>query len=275
MVHVAFMTGEDRRKTARKAVDDLGHDFWKKMKDAEYIFVHVRMAPPPYQGGGRGEVVAEPLRGAGVVDTLRGTLDVLRLYSNAPIVIGDTPECGAIKAFYDAGLESIPDLYPDVHLLDLTKDEIVEQEFVRADGGGLHIRRAKTAVEAPLRIALGSVVNWGMGTWIVPSRDTPYGKSWSKAPFVEALSAVEREQLYEFLFSSYPCHVSVQNGILSGQDILAGLDPVAVDTVLATMRGQDAHDIAHLERLATDLRWTNEISETDIPPAVLSEFFLH
>jgi hypothetical protein len=112
-----------------------------------------------------------------------------------------------------------------------------------------------------------------MGTWIVPSRETPTGKVWSKGPFVEALSPIEREQLHTFLFLSYPCHASVRDGILPGQGVLAGLDPVAVDTVVATMQGKDAHDIAHLELLGADPRWTNEISEIDIPPAVLSEFF--
>jgi hypothetical protein len=253
MVHVAFMQGEDRRKTARKAVDDLGHDFLRILKNAEYVFVYADVSRD-------------------IVETLRGTLDVLRLYTNVPIVIGDAPERGAMKAFYAAGLEPIPGLYTDVHLLDLTKDEVVEEDFVRTDGGGLHVRRAKTAVEAPLRIALGSVSDWVMGTWIVPSRETPTGKSWSKAPFLEALPPAERERLIASLFLSHPCHASVRDGILSGQDILAGLDPVAVDTVLATMQGKDAHDIAHLEQLSADPRWTNEISEIDIPPLVLSTF---
>ena len=252
MAHVAFMRGEDGRKTARKAVDDLGHDFLRILKDAEYIFVYVDVSKE-------------------VIDTLRGTLDVLRLYTNVPIVIGDAPERGAMKAFYSAGLEPIPNLYPDVHLLDLTKDEIIEQDFIRSDGGGLHIRRAKTAVAAPFRLALGSVADWGMGTWIVPPRDTSLGKSWSKAPFVEALLPGERERLLAFLFLSYPCHASVRDGILSGQGVLASLDPVAVDTVIATIGGQDAHEIPHLEELAQTGRWTNEISDIDVPPAVLQE----
>ena len=252
MVHVAFTEGEDRRKTARKAVDDLGHDFLRLLKGAGYIFVYVDVSRD-------------------VFETLRGTLDVLRLYTNAPIVIGDTPERGAMKAFHAAGLEPIPDLYPDVHLLDLTKDEIVGQDFIRRDGGALHIRRAKTAVEAPFRFALGSVADWGLGTWIVPPRETSQGKSWSKGPFIEALSPLEREQLLAFLFRSYPCHASLRDGILSGHGFLASLDPVAVDTVMATVAGQDAHEIPHLEELAQSGPWTNEISEIDVPPAILQE----
>ncbi len=265
MVHVAFMQGEDKRKTARKAVDDLGHDFWKMLKSAEYIFVHISASPPPRSGGGRGE---------DQVATLRGTLDVLRLYSNAPIVIGDAPERGAIKAFYDAGLESIVDLYSGVYLLDLTKDEVIEGDFARSDGGWLHIRRAKTAVEAPLRISLGSVADWGMGTWVVPSRDTSTGKSWSKEPFIEALLPEERERLLSELFLSYPCHVSVRDDILSQQSVLAGLDPIAVDTVAATIAGLDAHEIAHLEEIASKGSWTNEIADIDVPPGILQELMM-
>jgi hypothetical protein len=233
-------------------VDDLGHEFLRKLKDASYVFVYVDVSRD-------------------VLESLRGTLDVLRLYTNAPVVIGDAPERGAMKAFQAAGLEEIPNLYSNVHLLDLTKDEVVEQDFVRADGGGLHIRRAKTAVQAPFRMALGSVADWGLGTWVVPSRETSQGRSWSKGPFIEALSLLERERLLAFLFRSYPCHASLRDGILSGQGFLASLDPVAVDTIMSTIAGQDAHEISHLEDLAQDSQWTNEISEIDVPPAVLQE----
>lgn len=260
MAHVAFTRGDDPRKTARKAVDDLGHDFWKLLKAADYLFVYVRVAPPSYEEGGRGEV-----------ETLRGVLDVLRLYAEVPIVIGDAPERGAMKSFVEAGLDVLTNEYRDIHLLDLTKDEIVEEDFVRLDGGGLHIRRAKTAVQAPFRLTLGSVADWSLGTWIVPPRDTPYGKSWSKEPFVEALPPEDRERLLSALFLSHPCHVSVRDGILSGQGVLASLDPVAADTVVATMSGLDAHGIPHLEEIASQGNWSNEIAETDIPLGTLSE----
>jgi hypothetical protein len=253
MVHVVLAVGDDRQKTARKVVDDLGHPFWKACKEADYLFLKGDSLHPDFE-------------------SLYGILDTIRLYADTPVVIGDAPLYGAKQAFASDDFRNLVEAYRNVHLLDLTLDDTVDSTFIRDEGGELIVRRAKTAVMAPFRLTLGRVKDWAHGTWIVPPRDTPQGRAWNRGPWEEALTPAERERLIAELFLAYPCQATVISGMLRTDPFIASMDPLAAETVLATIKGSDAHLVPHLEQIAAQGPWTNEISDTDVPPAAFSQF---
>ncbi|MFA5945286.1 MAG: hypothetical protein WC802_00035 [Patescibacteria group bacterium] len=267
MVHVAVMRGEDRRKTVRKAVDDLGAPLWKACKDSSYLFIK-----PDLEGAGNL-----------FFEDLAGVLDILRLYSNAPIVIGDAPTFGARDFFRASEYRDLDEKYRDLHLIDLTLDETIESRFMRDEGSEIIVRRAKTAVEAPFAISLTgwrahpdigispATLNWALGTWVVPPRETSTGRSWNRGSWLGALTPAERSRLMAELFITRPCHAGVISGMLSGETVIAGLDPVSADTLALTLMGMDAHSVAHLEQIASGGSWTNEIADLDVTPMMLQE----
>lgn len=284
MKNVALIKGENRRKAVKAAVDALGQDFYRRAQQAEYILI-------------KPDLVHHSLQLASThVDAVRGVLDLLKMYSSAPVIIGDVAQYGTKQAFRNLEYESLVSEYKNVNLVDLSEDEAVEMTVERKDGTLLVARRSKIAMEAPLTISLASIkthhtlvaslgiLNWVEGTWLVPPRMTQEGKVWSRDPWLYALGREDAERAVADLFLKNPCHVSVIDGILAmegdgpinGEPVhmgvfLAGTDPVAVDTVGATLMGLDAHSLPYLEYLASQGLGTNEISEIDVPLHALQE----
>ncbi len=266
------------------AVDALPSEFIKRAKEAEYILI-------------KPDLVHHSLQLASThVDAVRGILDVLKMYTDTYIIIGDSAHFGTKQAFRNLEYEPLQQEYKNVSLCDLSDDEFIESTIRRGDGSELVVRRSKIAVEAPLSISLSSmkthteldvslsVVNWAEGTWLVPPRMTTDGQVWSRDPWLYPLGKEAGHETIAELFASAPCHVSVIDGILGmegkgplyGTPIhmgiaLAGMDPVAVDTAAAMLMGFDPHEIRYLEICANKGLGVNEISRIDIPPLVLQE----
>jgi uncharacterized protein (DUF362 family) len=284
MTKVQLFSGENRRKAVKMAVDALPSDFIKRAKEAEYILI-------------KPDLVHHSLQLASThVDAIRGILDVLKMYTDAYVIIGDSAHYGTKQAFRNLEYETLQREYKNLSLCDLSDDAFIESTIRRSDGSELVVRRSKIAVEAPLSISVSpmkthkqldaslSIVSWAEGTWLVPPRMTADGQVWSRAPWLYSLGNEEAHSLVAALFASAPCHVSVIDGILGmegdgpvgGTPIhmglaLAGMDPVAVDAAAAMLMGFDPHEIPYLELSANKGLGVNEISRIDIPPLVLQE----
>lgn len=284
MTPVSIAQGENRRKVIHDVIDKLGQEFIDKCKAAKLIFI-------------KPDLVHHELQLASVhVDTLRGILDVIRIYSKTPVVIGDAAYFGTKAGFRNFGYERLLEHYADVQLVDLQDQDYLEQTFVTDDGQQIILRRPKLIMEADLRISVSNlkthrdygasltVSNWAEGTMIVPSRMTVEGKVFSRAPWLLSHGAKTMHQLLAYLYAQTPCQVGVIDGILGmegegpihGEAVamgyaLAGFDPVAVDAVAATTIGLDPHGLGYLEMLAQAGQGVNEMSKIDVPPIVLMD----
>lgn len=282
MQKISTVLGEQRRKAVREAVDALGSEFVEKCRQAKRILI-------------KPDLVHPELQLASVhVDAVRGVLDVIRLCSNAPIVIGDAAHFGTKAAFRHLGYERLLENYPTVELRDLQDDEFVEQVFPLANGQSMVMRRPKTIVESDLKICLSNlkthkeygasltVSSWAEGTMLVPPRIGVLGRVWSRAPWLSVEGPAMTHRALAFLFEQTPCDVAVIDGILAmegdgpvdGTSVsmgiaIAGFDAAAVDALGATLIGLDPHVIGYLENLAATGKWTNDISKINVPLEVL------
>lgn len=278
MPSVQIVTGENRKKAVKIAVDGLGHDFMRRAQRAQYILL-------------KPDLVHHSLQLASThVDAVRGIIEAVRMYSDAPIVVADGAQFGTKTAFKNLEFEALIHEYRGISLFDLNEDEVIETVLQRSDSSTLIARRSKTAIEAPFSISLApmktharlgvalSASNWAEGTWIVPPRSSSDGRIWTRAPWRDTLGVKDAHLTVADLFSAYPCQVGVVDGILAMEGngpingtpvhagvVLAGFDPVAVDTVAATLMGFDAHDIGYLERCAAKGIGVNEITDIDVP----------
>jgi uncharacterized protein (DUF362 family) len=284
MTKVELIRGENRRKAVKAAVDALGHDFTSRVRDIEYILIKVDLAHPQEQ------------LASVHTDAVRGVLDILKMYSDVPIVIADAAQYGTKAAFRNFEYEALAREYKNVSLCDLHDDTFIEQTIQRADGTSLVIRRSRIAVEAPFSLSISnmkthyaygaglSVSSFAEGTWLVPARMTEGQKVWSREPWLMSFGEEEAHTVVSELFAMTPCHMGIIDGILAMEGrgpiegtpvhmgvVLAGMDPVAVDTVAATLMGFDPHDIRYLEALAQKGMGTNEISDIEVPLFDLQE----
>ena len=282
MQKVSTVLGEQRRKVIREAVDKLGPDFVQRCRQAQRILI-------------KPDLVHFELQLASVhVDAVRGVLDVVRLYSNAPIIVADAAHFGTKAAFRHLGYERLLENYQNVELRDLQDDQFVEQPFALTNGQTMIVRRPKTVTECDLKICISNlkthkdygasltVSSWAEGTMLVPPRIGIHGRVWSRAPWLGVEGPVTTHRALAFLFEQTPCDVAVIDGILAMEGdgpvdgtpvslglAIAGFDPVAVDAVSATVMGLDPHSIGYLEHLATTGKWTNDVSKIDVPLEVI------
>ncbi len=284
MTKVELIRGENRRKAVKAAVDGLGHDFVSRVRDIEYILIKPDLAHPDLQ------------LASVHVDAIRGVLDILKMYTDVPIVIADAAKYGTKEAFRNFEYDVLVNEYKNVSLCDLHDDTFVEQTVKRDDGTTLVVRRSRIAVEAPFSISISSmkthyaygaslaVSSFVEGTWLVPARQTDHGKVWSLEPWLYTLGQSETHEVIADLFALTPCHAAIIDGILGmeGQGpvegtpvhmgvAIAGMDAVAVDTVAATLMGFDPHMIDYLELCAKKGLGTNEISDIEVPLFDLQE----
>jgi uncharacterized protein (DUF362 family) len=284
MNKVNIVTGENRRKAIRDAVEALGQAFIDKIKEARLILI-------------KPDLVHHELQLASVhVDTIRGILDVIRTYSKSPVVIGDAAHFGTKAAFRNFGYERLLEHYADVRLVDLQDEPFVEQVFTGTDGNQVVLRRPKLAMEAEVVISVAnlkthkdygaglSVSNWAEGTMIVPPRITVQGRVWSRSPWLSVGGPKAMHQMLAFLYGQKPATIAVIDGILAMEGegpvdgapvamgvALSGFDPVAVDAIAVTLMGLDPHAIGYLELIAQAGQGVNEMSKIDVPPVQLME----
>jgi uncharacterized protein (DUF362 family) len=284
MTPVSIVQGENRRRVVHDAIDKLGQAFIDKCKAANLILI-------------KPDLVHHELQLASVhVDTIRGILDVIRIYSKTPVVIGDAAYFGTKASFRNFGYERLLEHYADVQLVDLQDLEYVEQTFVTDDSQQIIVRRPKLVMEADFCISVSnlkthrdygatlSVSNWAEGTMIVPPRITVEGRVFSRAPWLLSHGPKTMHQLLAFLYTQKPCDAAVIDGILGMEGegpvqggavamgyALAGFDPVAVDAVAATTIGLDPHGLGYLEMIAQAGKGVNDMSKIDIPPVLLMD----
>ncbi len=284
MIDVILETGEDRRKMIRTATERLGADFVERIKEAKTIFIKVNL------------IHHERQLASTHVDAVRGLLDVITLHSPAIIYIGDAGYTGTKAAFRHFGYDRIPEEYPQVQLMDLNDDGWIPGVSIKKDGSKNEIRRAKTPLEADIKISLApmkthasvgaslSIENWVMGTWIVPPRIGPTGQVFAKWPWLEEEGAWAHHASIARIFKDAPCDISIIDGIMAMEGdgpiegaaipmnvVLAGFDPIAVDTVAASLMGIDSSDIGYLTMLAEQNIGTIDMTRINVPPMLLLE----
>jgi uncharacterized protein (DUF362 family) len=282
MAKVVLETGKNRRFMARASMEHLGDSLLRRVKAAKVIFVKPNL------------VHHERSLAVTHLDAVRGVLDYIREHSRARVIVGDGGMMGTAAAFRHFGYEQLPEEYEKVELVDLNEDEWVPGYSVREDGELNEVRRARTALEADLRISIaplkthasvglsGAVESWVMGTWVVPSRISPVGRTWARWPWLESQGIKAHHASIARLFHDGPCDVALVDGVLAmqgdgpiegeaidAQVMIASTDPVAVDAVAATIAGIDPHEIAYLDLLQEQKDGMIDLTHIDIPPALL------
>ncbi|MFH1611366.1 MAG: DUF362 domain-containing protein [Patescibacteria group bacterium] len=284
MKNVILQTGEDRRATVRKAVEELGEDFITKCRASEYIFIKVNL------------IDHERQLACTHVDAVRGVLDVIRTYCKTPVKIGDASHSGTMAGFDNFGYERLLDEYNKVELIDLNDDDFVDGHTVRKDGSENPIRRSKTAVEAQMKICIAPlkvhddvlldacVYSWTTGTWIVPSRISVVGRVWARWPWLQEEGQIAHSQSIIELYKQSKCDVAIVDGIIAMEGngpvegsmvemgvVVAGYDPVAVDAVCATLIGLEPLEIGYLQMIAREELGEIDLSKINVPPMLITE----
>ena len=283
MPQVALVAGELRRKAVKDAVEALGDAFVSKVKLAKQILIKPDLGHHELQ------------LAATHVDAVRGVLDVLRVYTEAPIVIGDASHYGTMPAFRNFGYERLTEQYPNVTLRDLQESEVLEQT-VQGAYGPLAIRRAREAIAPDVKISLatlkthrdygvcGAVANWVEGTWIVPPRIGMHGRVFARTPWLAAEGQDGMHALIANLYEANPVDVAIIDGMLGMEGdgpvegaavhvgvALAGMDAVAVDAVAATLMGIDPRAVKYLDILATHGKGIADVAHITVPLQLIVE----
>lgn len=280
MTKVAMITGEHRRKMVREAIDQLGPEAVARFRGAKQILIQANL-------------VHHELQLASThVDAVRGILDQIRIYTDAPVIIADGAHYGTKAGFRNFGYENLLEQYVNVGLADLNDEETFEQALDEEQT--TVVRRPKLVRDCDLRIAVTpmkthheygvslSVSSWAEATMIVPSRVGAQGRVWSRAPWLAAQGDEATHRLLANLFEKLPCHMAIIDGILAMEGegpvegtavpmgvVLASLDPIAADTVAVNLMGFDPHAIGYLELLAQKEAGNNDMSKIDLPPVLL------
>ncbi|RMD51926.1 DUF362 domain-containing protein [Candidatus Parcubacteria bacterium] len=284
MIDIILETGNNRRETVRRAVQNLGDDLIERARNAEYIFIKVNLVDSEW-----------PLA-CTHIDAVRGLLDVLRSRANTPIVIADGSYRGTIDAFYNLGYEMLKNEYSDIELLDLNDAEFVDDYFHSPTEEKVHIRRAKLATKSgglkisltPLKTDINttaslSIQNWAMGTWVVPSRISATGRVWARWPWLASDVNAYHYAIAD-LFAHHKFNLAIIDGIeaMEGEGpvrgekmdfgaVLAGFDPVSVDAAAVSLMGFDPEDIGYLRRLR-DLNFgIIDMAKINVPPMLFSQ----
>ncbi|MFH1632288.1 MAG: DUF362 domain-containing protein [bacterium] len=284
MIDVSLETGENRRKVVANAIEALGDSFMDRCRQAETILIKVNL------------VHHERQLASTHVDAVRGVIDVIRFGSRGRIIVGDTSYHGTKAAFRNFGYERLVDEYVDVELRDLNDDDFIDGYSMKSDGTHNPIRRCRTAVEADFKISLTpmkmhrdtavslSVKNWTIGTWVVPPRVSASGTVWARWPWLHEEGDWAHHASIAELYRQVPCDVGVIDGILAMEGdgpsrgtpvemgvALAGMDPVAVDAVGATLMGVDPGDVGYLAMCAERGLGIIDLAKINIPPMMMAE----
>lgn len=268
----------------RKAVEALGDDLCSRLRDAQRTLVKVNL------------VDHERQLACTHVDAVRGLLDVLKIYTPGKILIGDAGYRGTVAAWQRFGYENLLREYGQVELVDLNDDDVVDGYTVRRDGSHNPIRRSKLAHEADVTISLApmkvdsttgvslSVQNWTLGTWVVPSRVSATGRVWARWPWLDEEGLMAHHKSIAALYKQLPCDVAIVDGVLamegegpvrgtavSSEVVLAGMDPLAVDAVGATLMGFDPGQIGYLYFAHEDGLGSIHMSRMNVPPMGMAQ----
>lgn len=284
MTKVEVVQSDDRRRGIRQAVEGLGASFVDKVKHARSILLKVNL------------VHHENQLASTHIDAVRGVLDVIRAYSRVNVYVGDASYYGTKAAFRNFGYEQLPMEYEHTSLVDLNDDGYVDGYSVRADGSQNLIRRSKLAHDVDLRISLApmkthrdagvslAVKNWTLGTWLVPPRVGTHGRVWARWPWLNNEGPEGFHGTVASLYQQLPADVAVIDGTVAMEGegptrgtpvqmgvLLAGMDPLAVDAVGATLMGFDPQEIRYLVMAAEQDLGTIAMSRIDAPPLLISQ----
>lgn len=283
MTKVSVEQGRNRRNLAKSVVKDLPN-FIDRLKKAKQIFIKPNL------------IHHERSLAVTHIDTIRGVLDIIREYSQIPVIIGDAGFTGTSSAFRHFGYNLLPEEYEKVTLLDLNEDDYVIGYSYRADGELYKIHRSKTVSDCDFRISIApmkvhsslgaslSVENWTFGTWLVPPRIGPLGRVWARWPWLEEQGIDKAHQTIAKMFEDIPFDLGIVDGVLAMEGegpidgdavdmriMLASFDPIALDAVSATLMGIDPENIPYLIHLAESKKGIIDLTKIDVPPMIISE----
>ncbi len=282
MSFVACVAGELRRKAVADAVAALGEDFVARIKSANEILIKPDLGHHTLQ------------LAATHADAVRGILDVIRPLTEVRIVIGDASHYGTGIALRNFGYDSLTKEYINVTLRDLQESEALEH-VAQGKNGPIMIRRAKEALTPDMKISLASlkthrlygaclsVANWIEGTWLVPPRIGLNGRVFARGPWLTA-EGDGMHALMAHIYDTHPADVAVIDGMLGMEGdgpvegsalhvgvALAGMDPLAVDAVGATLMSIDPRALGYLDLLAKQGRGNVDVADMNIPLQLLLE----
>lgn len=285
VIEVILETGSERRKVIRKAVEALGEELFSRCREAWTILIKVNLVDHQIQ------------LASTHIDAVRGLIDVLQIYSPAKIYIGDAAYRGTDAAFRAFGYEHLLKEYNNVELVDLNEDEVEQGYSIRRDGTQNPIRMSRLAKNADLKISLTpmkvhadagmslGVMNWTLGTWVVPSRVSATGRVWARWPWLDEEGPEAYHRTIAELYKQSRPDIAVVDGVVAMEGegpvrgsavemgvVLAGFDPVAVDAVATTLAGIDPSQIGYLSLCHDAGLGSIDLTRINVPPMQMAQY---
>lgn len=257
-----MIQGDQRRKAVYESLYGLGMEFVDRIKATKSILVvpNISSADSAF---------------AIHADALRGTIDAIRVHSRAPISIGAAGMYGTKAVFQRLGYDRLLREYDHLRCVDFYDDSLIES-FI--DDGAMMIRRPATAMSRSFVISIAPIIpsrteyisfcieNWIRNSWIVPPRSSATGMVWNHEPWLEG----KRDRVIGELYHQKPCDLAIIDGIETRSIVLAGFDPVAVDTVGASLTGIDVASDSYLSLLSERGHGECALSKIDVPLGIVS-----
>lgn len=280
---VVVMEGEDRRRTARTAVDAaLSPSLQARIRQAGLVFIKTHLGP-------------EGLTLASVApETVRGVIDVVRMYSDAPIVIADAAERDTEVAMLEMGYDELKRTTKNTYLVDMHREPSFTHE-VSLGEGSIMARRASLLKEAHVTIAVTpmlmsshfgprlGMVTFAEGTWLVPARQRVDGNVYARGPWYDAYASDIAHDVVAQLYAAQPADITLIDSVMVLREdnglrkpiplgvMIAGDDPVATDSVGALIMGYDPESVPYLVRTAAFGCGTTDLATADVSPHILDD----
>jgi len=262
MSKVSVIQGNQRRKNVYESLYGLGMEFVDRMKSQKSILIVPNISSTDAAFSTH-------------ADTLRGTIDAIRVHSRVPIALGAAGMYGTKAAFQRFGYDKLLREYDALRLVDFYDDTLIEY-FI--DDGAMMVRRPTFAMNTDFVISMTpmkavrssniafTIENWILNSWIVPSRSSSTGLHWNHEPWLEE----KRDRVLAELYCQKPCDLAIIDGIDAQNTILTGFDSVAVDTVGAALMGIDITSDSHLSFIADRGFGECALSRIDVPLGIIT-----
>jgi uncharacterized protein (DUF362 family) len=209
------------------------------------------------------------------VDAIRALLDFLRQRDAGHIVIAENTAEGATKdAYREFGYERLFDEY-DIELVDLANEEWVESTIYDDEMNLVPVRLARRIVESDYRISVNPIKTHNCVMVTLGIKNLAIGALKERSTFHQGYPAMNLSLLR--LAQMTAPHLSVLDGFVgmqgdgpcSGEPVdlrvaIAGVDPVAADTIGALVMGHDPRQVGYLLHCAREGLGNTDLQAIDL-----------
>jgi len=240
---VSLVRGDDRYDNVRQSLDAIADTI--DLRGVRRLLIKPNL------------VHAEKQLASTHADAIRALLDFLREREAGHIVIAENTAEGDTKdAYRNFGYDHLLDEY-DIELVDLADEDWVESTIYDDDFNLLPIRLARRIVESDYRISVNPIKTHNCVLVTLAIKNLAIGALKERTTFHQGYPAMNRSLLR--LAQMTAPHLSVLDGFIgmegdgpgSGDPVdlrvaVAGVDPVAVDTIGTLLMCHDPGQVGYL-----------------------------